>query len=73
MRFEKNTIIFEEGSRPNEVCFVMSGVVLNSSTGRTFNVGSMFGEADLIFKRERKDTYIAEIECYILKYDRKIF
>lgn len=73
MRFEKHTIIFEAGSRPNEVCFVMSGIVLNIYTGRTFNVGSMFGESDVIFKRERKDTFVAESECYLLKYDRIMF
>ena len=51
----------------------MNGIVLNKNTGRTFNVGTMFGEGDIIFKRERKDTYLAETECYILKYNRKTF
>ena len=35
--------------------------------------GSLFGESDIIFKRERKDKYIAETEVYIFKYERKIF
>ncbi len=44
MRFDKHTVIFEKGSRANEVYLVMSGVVLNESTGRLFKAGTMFGE-----------------------------
>lgn len=33
----------------------------------------MIGEVELIFKRERKETYIAETEVFIFKYDRKVF
>ena len=29
MRFDKNTVILEKGSRPNEICLIMSGTVLN--------------------------------------------
>lgn len=73
MRFEKDTVIIEQGQRPNEVCFVMSGSALNRDTGRAFNVGYMFGEADIVFNRERRDTYIAEVETYLMKFDRKTF
>lgn len=59
MRFDRNMIIFEKGSKANEVCLIMSGVVLNESTGRLFTAGSMFGEQDVYFGRERKDTYKA--------------
>lgn len=55
MRFDRNTVILEQGSRPNEVCLIVSGQVLNASTGRIFTSGTMFGETDLVFKRERKD------------------
>ncbi len=33
----------------------------------------MFGETDLVFKRERKDQYVADTEVYIFKYERKVF
>lgn len=73
MRFEKGTIILEQGSKPNEVCFIVSGQVLNETTGRTLTIGAMFGEGDIIFKRDRKDQYIADTEVYMFKYERKIF
>ena len=72
MRFGKNTVILEKGSRPNEICLIMSGTVLNESTGRFFTDGTMFGEEDLILRRERRDTFRAETEVYIFKYDRKV-
>lgn len=51
----------------------MHGLVLNKETGRIFPEGSMFGEQDIIFRRHRKDTYIAEISCYLFKYDKEDF
>jgi hypothetical protein len=33
----------------------------------------MFGETDIIFKRERWESYIAKCDCYILKLDRVLF
>lgn len=33
----------------------------------------MLGETDLIFKRERAETYIAGTDVYILKFDIEIF
>eukprot|EP00347_Sterkiella_histriomuscorum_P004458 403360386 len=73
MRFDRDTVILEQGNRSNEVCLIMSGQVLNQTTGRIMPTGTLFGEGDIIFKRERKDTYIAESEVYIFKYERKIF
>lgn len=46
---------------------------MNATTGRIMPTGTLFGEGDIIFKRERKDKYIAESEVYIFKYERKIF
>ncbi|CDW73868.1 UNKNOWN [Stylonychia lemnae] len=72
MRFDRGSIILEQGSRPNEVCLIMSGSVLNASNGRILPTGSLFGESDMIFKRDRKDSYIAETEVYVFKFERKI-
>lgn len=33
----------------------------------------MFGETDIIFKRERMESYTAKCDCYILKLERSIF
>jgi hypothetical protein len=44
MRFDRGSIILEQGSRPNEVCLIMSGQVLNGTTGRLLPSGSVFGE-----------------------------
>lgn len=73
MRFEKDTVIFDVGQRPTEVCFVMSGTILNVTNGRLYSLGNMFGEDDIIFKRERRDTIIADVDCYLLTYSRKVF
>lgn len=33
----------------------------------------MFGETDIILKRERWESYTAKCDCYILKLDRIVF
>ena len=33
----------------------------------------MFGETDIVYKRDRKDTFIAETDCYILKFEKQTF
>jgi hypothetical protein len=43
------TTIIKKGSKPNEVCFIMSGTVLNVDTGRVFTEGAMFGESDILY------------------------
>ena len=73
LRFKKGDFILKEGLKTKEVLFVMSGNVLNVTTGRVFNEGSMLGETDIVFKRHRKDSFVADTECYILKYDKSIF
>lgn len=74
MKIEKNEVILKHGVRPKEVMFIMSGNVLNSDTGRLFSEGSMFGETDLIFDLPtRLDSYIADTDCYILKFDKHVF
>ena len=41
LKFEKDSIILKNGSRPKEVMFIMSGNVLNKDTGRIFSEGAM--------------------------------
>lgn len=43
------------------------------TTGRILPSGSVFGEQDLVFKRERRDSYIAETEVYVFKFEKKVF
>ena len=35
--------------------------------------GTIFGETDIILKRNRTDSYVAKGDCYILKLERTIF
>jgi hypothetical protein len=51
----------------------MAGYVINTTTKRIFLPGSYFGEEEIVFKRDRKDAYVSETQCYILKYDRATF
>ena len=46
---------------------------MNMSSKRVLPAGSMFGEVDIIFKRERVDSYQAVSDVYLLKYDLDIF
>jgi hypothetical protein len=42
---------------------------MNKETKRIFSVGSIIGETDLIFKRDRVESYEAVNNVYVLKYD----
>lgn len=35
--------------------------------------GDIFGEVEIVLRRNRIDTYIAKTDCYILKLGRDIF
>jgi hypothetical protein len=37
------------------------------------SAGSMIGETDIIFKRERADSFIAGTDVYILKFELDVF
>jgi hypothetical protein len=50
-------VILKKDMKAKEVCFVMSGIILNVQTDRIFSEGAMFGETDIIFKRVRTLIY----------------
>lgn len=36
-------------------------------SGKFYTNGAMFGETDIIFNRQRLDTYLARMDCYMLR------
>jgi CRP-like cAMP-binding protein len=73
MRIKAGTVFSKEGTRPQEVFFLLKGYVECQKQGKYFSEGTIFGETDIIFKRERLESYVAKVDCYILKLDRLIF
>ncbi|CDW78950.1 UNKNOWN [Stylonychia lemnae] len=73
MKFQRNTVILKQGTRPEEVFFILKGVVINPGSQRTMSAGSMIGETDYIYKRERVDSFIAGTDVYILKFELEVF
>ena len=45
----------------------------NVHTNRIFPVGSLIGQDDILFNRDRQNTYIAKTELFTLKLERDIF
>mmetsp|Transcript_1093 Transcript_1093/g.1100 ORF Transcript_1093/g.1100 Transcript_1093/m.1100 type:complete len:108 (+) Transcript_1093:663-986(+) len=52
-RFLAGSNLIKEQTKSEEVFLILSGEVLNSFSMRKFTVGSMIGETDLFFKRDR--------------------
>ncbi len=73
VKFQKETEILKAGSRPEEVLFLLKGSVMNVASNRILPPGSIFGEVDIIFKRERLDSYLAISDVYLLKYEIQVF
>ena len=63
----------QEGTKPNEVFFLVHGYVESLKSKKFFAEGAMFGESDIIFDRERLDTYQTRVDCQILRLQRKTF
>jgi CRP-like cAMP-binding protein len=53
----------QEGTKPNEVFFLVHGYVESLKSKKFFAEGAMFGESDIIFGRERLDTYQTRVDC----------
>jgi CRP-like cAMP-binding protein len=73
MRIKAGTVFAKEGTRPQEVFFLLKGCVECEKQGKFYMEGTMFGETDIIFKRELLESYMAKNDCYILKLERNIF
>lgn len=73
VKLQQDTEILKAGSRPEEVLFLLKGQVMNVTSSRILPPGSIFGELDIIFKRERVDSYLASTDVYLLKYDIDVF
>ena len=56
-RFRAGDLIYKEGDKSGEVYLIFKGTVLNETTNRCFSEGGMFGETDLILKRNRVETF----------------
>lgn len=73
MRFEKEDLILQKDTKPQEIYFVTQGEVLNMQTGRVFGIGSIIGQDDILFLRKRNASYKAVTMCQTMKLDRENF
>lgn len=73
MRFDKDDIIFERGDKAREIFLNVRGEVVNINTNRNFTYGHIIGQDDIIFQRDRANTYRAGTELYTLRLERDTF
>lgn len=72
-KFNANDLICKQGSQPECMYFIMSGVVKNTRTMRYFQRGQMINH-DCILKRTKiLDNFVAETEVTMLRYERETF
>jgi len=77
---KKGDEVFREGDVANDVYFIMKGRVVSKCLDTNekiktviFMEGGYFGEADIIYKRQRHETALAESDAEIWKLDKKPF
>lgn len=77
---KKGDEVFKEGDVAHDVYFIMRGRVVSKCLDSfeqiktvIFLEGGYFGEADIIYKRQRSETAFAEIDTEIWKLDKRVF
>ena len=73
MSIKNGSIFAKEGTSATEVYFLISGCVECLIQKKFFLEGTVFGETDVVFGRNRSDTYKARGDCYILKLSKSQF
>lgn len=73
MRIKNGTIFAKEGQAPQEVYFLLKGCVLCVKQNKYYLEGTIFGEVEILLKRNRQESYQAKGDCYILKVERSLF
>ena len=73
MSLKSGSVFAREGTSPQEVFFLLKGCVELVNQQKFFLEGTMFGEVDIIMKRNRLDSYKARGDCYILKLNKAFF
>lgn len=52
---------------------MLKGIVQNTTTKRALSMGSLIGETDYVYRRERAESFIALTDVHVLKYDINVF
>eukprot|EP00347_Sterkiella_histriomuscorum_P012789 403367218 len=73
MRIKNGTIFAKEGQCPQEVFFLLKGCILCQKQNKYYLEGAIFGEVEILLKKNRIESYVAKSDCYLLKLDRSIF
>jgi signal-transduction protein with cAMP-binding, CBS, and nucleotidyltransferase domain len=74
LTFLKDTGIIRRGTKPEEVLFILSGVVENFTTKRFYKVGAFFGETDILQANvARRENFIASTDCFLLSMSKDEF
>ena len=69
MRFDQDDIIFERAQKSREIFLNIKGEMINANTNRVYSAGSMIGQDDILFSRDRLHTFTAGSELYTLRLD----
>mmetsp|Transcript_44415 Transcript_44415/g.43086 ORF Transcript_44415/g.43086 Transcript_44415/m.43086 type:complete len:152 (-) Transcript_44415:1553-2008(-) len=73
VKFREGTLLLKEKTKSEEIFLILKGEVLNETTQRMFYEGSIIGETDIYYDRDRTENYIALTKVYTVKYDSYVF
>ena len=73
MKFNPGEQITKIGNQVDCVLFIMSGIVLNSTTRRYFESGHILNFEYILLNQDILQDHWAESEVQCLKYDKKTF
>ncbi len=73
MRFDPYQLIWDKEHKAKEVFFIIDGTIHNEENDRVLNSGMMFGQDDILFKRDRRFKMRAEVETYTMRLSNEDF
>jgi len=53
MRFDPYQLVWEKGQKPKDVYMILGGIITNEETERILKTGMMFGQDEILFKKDR--------------------
>lgn len=73
MRFDPYQLIWDKDQKAKEVFFIIDGIIHNEENDRVLNSGMMFGQDEILFKRDRRFKMRAEVETYTMRLSNEDF
>lgn len=73
MRFDPYQLVWEKGQKPKDVYMILGGVISNEETDRVLKTGMMFGQDEILFKKDREARMRAELETFTMRISKEDF